>query len=58
MIRAIDSFAVQFWFYSQIYALGRTGRTDLNMTVFAALREVETYQKNWLRDRRAAFARR
>ena len=58
MIRAIDSFAVQFWYYSQIYALGRTGRTDLNMTVFVALREVETYQKNWLRNRRAALARR
>ena len=58
MIRAIDSFAVQFWYYSQIYALGRTGRTDLNMTVFAALREVETYQKIWLRNRRAALARR
>lgn len=56
MVRAIDSFAVQFWYYSQIYSLGRTGRTDLNMTVFAALREVETYQKNWLRDRRAALA--
>jgi 2,4-dienoyl-CoA reductase-like NADH-dependent reductase (Old Yellow Enzyme family) len=53
MIRAIDGFAVQFWYYSQIYALGRTGRTNLNMSVFAALREVESYQKKWLRGRRS-----
>jgi len=44
---------VQFWYYSQIYALGRTGRTNLNMSVFAALREVESYQKKWLRGRRS-----
>ena len=51
-IRAIDGFAVQFWYYSQLYSLGRTGRTDLNKAVFAAMREVESYQKNWLRERR------
>lgn len=54
MARGIDGFAVQFWYYSQIYALGRTGRTKLDMTVFAAMREVEAYQKNWLKERRAA----
>jgi len=52
--RGIEGFAVQFWYYSQIYALGRTGRTKLDMTVFAAMREVEAYQKNWLKERRAA----
>ena len=54
MARGIEGFAVQFWFYSQIYALGRTGRTKLDTTVFAAMREVEAYQKNWLKERRAA----
>lgn len=53
LIRAIDGFAVQYWYYSQIYALGRTGRTNLEMSVFSALREVEKYQKNWLRERRS-----
>ncbi len=52
MVRGIEGFAVQYWFYSQIYALGRTGRTKLDMTVFAAMREVESYQKNWLKARR------
>ncbi len=54
MMRGLEGFAVQYWYYSQIYALGRTGRTKLDMTVFAAMREVETYQKNWLKERRAA----
>lgn len=53
-IRGIEGFAVQYWFYSQLYALGRTGRTKPDMTVFAAMREVEAYQKRWLKDRRAS----
>jgi 2,4-dienoyl-CoA reductase-like NADH-dependent reductase (Old Yellow Enzyme family) len=53
-MRGIEGFAVQYWYYSQLYALGRTGRTKLDMTVFAAMREVESYQKNWMKERRAA----
>jgi 2,4-dienoyl-CoA reductase-like NADH-dependent reductase (Old Yellow Enzyme family) len=54
-MRGLEGFAVQYWFYSQIYALGRTGRTRLDMTVFEAMREVEAYQKQWLKDRKAAL---
>lgn len=54
MVRGIEGFAVQYWFYSQLYALGRTGRTKPDMTVFAAMREVEAYQKMWLKDRRSS----
>lgn len=57
MMRGLEGFAVQYWFYSQIYALGRTGRTRLNMTVFAAMREVESYQKQWLKERRAVSSK-
>ena len=53
MLRSIDSFAVQYWYYAQLYALGRTGRGRPDMTVFQALREVEGYQKQWLKARRA-----
>jgi 2,4-dienoyl-CoA reductase-like NADH-dependent reductase (Old Yellow Enzyme family) len=55
MVRGLEGFAVQYWFYSQIYAMGRTGRAKPDMTVFAAMREVESYQKNWLKERRAAL---
>ncbi len=54
MMRGLEGFAVQYWYYSQLYALGRTGRTKLDMTVFTAMREVETYQKNWMKERRLA----
>jgi hypothetical protein len=56
MVRSVEGFATQYWFYSQIYALGRTGRTAPDMTVFAALREVESYQKDWLKASRTARA--
>ncbi|MEM6857661.1 MAG: NADH:flavin oxidoreductase/NADH oxidase family protein [Pseudomonadota bacterium] len=40
-IRAMAGFATQFWFYMQIYALGRTGKTDPDLSVFKAWRSVE-----------------
>jgi 2,4-dienoyl-CoA reductase-like NADH-dependent reductase (Old Yellow Enzyme family) len=54
MVRGLEGFAVQYWFYSQLYAIGRTGRAKPDITVFAAMREVESFQKNWLKERRAA----
>jgi len=54
-MRAIDSFACQYWFYSQLYALGKTGRPAIDMTVFQAFREVESTHKRWLKERRAAL---
>ncbi len=50
-IRALASFAVQYWFYVQIYALGRTGAAVTERSVFASFREVERTQKTWLKDR-------
>jgi len=54
MIRGIEGFAVQYWFYAQIYALGYTGRTKPELSVFTALRDVEAVQKRWLKDRKSA----
>ena len=51
-LRAIDSFAAQYWFYCQIYALGRTGETDPDKSVFSSLLEVESTHKAWLKARR------
>ncbi|MEM8695205.1 MAG: NADH:flavin oxidoreductase/NADH oxidase family protein [Pseudomonadota bacterium] len=45
MLKAIDGFATQYWFYSQLYALGRTGDTVPEKSVFAAFREVEKTHK-------------
>lgn len=51
-LRAVDSFAVQYWFYCQIYALGRTGATDPGKSVLSSLIEVEKTNKAWLKARR------
>ena len=51
-IRAIDSFAVQYWFYAQIYAIGQTGKPAMDRTVFQSLKEVEAKHKAWLKARR------
>lgn len=45
MVRAIGSFAVTYWYYAQLYALGRTGAADKGKSVFASWREVEATHK-------------
>ncbi|MDZ4776765.1 MAG: NADH:flavin oxidoreductase/NADH oxidase family protein [Alphaproteobacteria bacterium] len=45
MFRAIDGFAVQYWYYAQLYALGRTGKADPAMKVMPAWQEVERTHK-------------
>lgn len=52
MVRAIDSFAIQYWYYAQLYALGRTGVADKSKSVFASWREVETTHKALMAQRR------
>jgi 2,4-dienoyl-CoA reductase-like NADH-dependent reductase (Old Yellow Enzyme family) len=49
--RTIEGFAGQYWFYGQLYALGRTGSADPAMSVIAAWREVERTHNAWLKAR-------
>lgn len=51
-VRAIDSFAVQYWFYAQLYALGQAGKPAMERTVFQSFRQVEAAHKQWLKARR------
>jgi hypothetical protein len=48
-IRSTASFAVQYWFYAQIDELGRHGRPQPDMSVFAATRSVMSLQKQLLK---------
>ncbi len=52
MVRAIDGFSVQYWFYAQLYAIGRTGAPNPEKSVFSAFREVENTHKAWMEARR------
>ena len=53
-IRSLSGFAVQYWFYAQLDALGRTGSAAPEMSVFAAARQVMAQQKQWLQARNQA----
>ena len=50
-LRAAAGFATQFWFYWQIYELGRRGKTEPEISVFKAWRGVEAEHKRVLRAR-------
>lgn len=44
-LRAMAGFAVQYWFYGQIDAIGRTGQANPELTVFKATQETMARQK-------------
>lgn len=50
-LRAVAGFAVQFWYYAQLDALGKEGRAAPSMSVFAATRLVTSLQKQLLAGR-------
>ncbi|MEH6608905.1 MAG: NADH:flavin oxidoreductase/NADH oxidase family protein [Halioglobus sp.] len=47
-LRALAGFAVQYWYYAQLDMLGREGRTDPGLSVFAATKRVMALQKQIL----------
>lgn len=47
-LRSAAGFAVQYWFYAQLDELGRTGRAQPGMSVFAATRRIMQLQKSLL----------
>jgi len=51
MLRTLDGFATQYWFYGQIYALARQGRIDPALTPFRALRIVESMNRQLMAGR-------
>jgi 2,4-dienoyl-CoA reductase-like NADH-dependent reductase (Old Yellow Enzyme family) len=57
-LRVLATFGVQYWFYAQLDHLGRKGRAEPDMSVFAASRLVLSLQNRLLKDRgpRAAAA--
>lgn len=44
-LRAMAGFAVQYWYYGQIDAIGRTGESNPKLSVFGATRETMALQK-------------
>ncbi|MCP5188611.1 MAG: NADH:flavin oxidoreductase/NADH oxidase family protein [Pseudomonadales bacterium] len=52
-LRAAAGFAVQFWYYAQLDLIGREGRAQPGLSVFAATRRVMSLQKQLMAARRA-----
>jgi len=52
LIKAIAGFAVQYWYYAQLLAIGRTSKPDRALSVFAAIKILVKHEKSWLKERR------
>jgi 2,4-dienoyl-CoA reductase-like NADH-dependent reductase (Old Yellow Enzyme family) len=53
-LKPMAIFGVQYWFYAQLDKLGRTGRPEPDMSVFAATKLLMSLQKQILRERAAS----
>ena len=49
LVRAMAGFAVQYWYYGQIDAIGRTGKANTELTVLKATQETMALQKQLTR---------
>lgn len=56
MMRAIEGFGVLYWYYAQLYRLGRGEGVDRKLSVFAALREVDATHQRLAKERKTARA--
>jgi 2,4-dienoyl-CoA reductase-like NADH-dependent reductase (Old Yellow Enzyme family) len=52
MMRAVEGFAVTYWYYAQIDAIARTGRANIGISPFKALLSIQNAGKAWLKARR------
>ncbi|MEP6341475.1 NADH:flavin oxidoreductase/NADH oxidase family protein [Parasphingorhabdus sp.] len=48
VVKAVDGFATIYWFYEQLFNLGKSGRTDPDLSVFKGFRAVEARNKKIL----------
>ena len=53
LVRTVDAFATQYWFYEQIAALGHCGSTRVDMGVMAATKAQTKAANVWLAERQA-----
>lgn len=52
MMRAVEGFAVTYWYYAQIDSIARTGRANIGISPFKALLSIQNAGKAWLKARR------
>ncbi|MBX9662404.1 NADH:flavin oxidoreductase/NADH oxidase family protein [Novosphingobium sp.] len=52
MMRAVEGFAVTYWYYAQIDAIARTGKANIGIAPFSALLSIQKAGKAWLKARK------
>jgi 2,4-dienoyl-CoA reductase-like NADH-dependent reductase (Old Yellow Enzyme family) len=52
MLRAVEGFAVTYWYYAQIDAIARTGKANIGISPFKALLTIQNAGKAWLKARK------
>jgi hypothetical protein len=52
MMRAVEGFAVTYWYYAQIDAIARTGKANIGISPFASLLSIQKAGKAWLKARK------
>jgi len=52
LLKMFGSFAVQYWYYAQIDSIGRTGKSNDNITVFEATKQIMKSQKQIMKLRK------
>ncbi len=52
MMRAVEGFAITYWYYAQLDALGRTGKPNIGIAPFSALLKIQNAGKSWLKARK------
>ena len=53
MLRAVEGFAVTYWYYAQLDAIARTGKANIGISPFKALLTIQNAGKAWLKARKA-----
>jgi len=52
LIRTVAGFALQYWYYAQLIAIGNSGKADRSLNVFSAVKILMRHERNWLKARR------
>jgi len=56
LIKTVAVFSVQFWYYAQLLAIGRTGQANSSLSVLFAIKILVKHESQWLKRRRQSLA--
>lgn len=51
MVKIVNGYSAQFWFYEQLELLGRSGKTNIDVTVLQAMQNLEERERKMVAER-------